>query len=87
MINADVEVASVVSENEHRNDGVFIADADQTIVGSEKEHWNEEIVETYRELLLSGRKRYPDQPTRKRRNFRKRAEILFCRRGSCTTRR
>ena len=65
MMNADVEVASVVSENEHRNEDVFITDADEAIVGSEKEHWNEEIVETYREFLLSGRKRYPDLLTRK----------------------
>ena len=66
MMNAGVEVARVVSENEHRNENVFIADADEAIVGSEKEHWSEEIVDTYRELLLSSRKRYPDPPTRKR---------------------
>ena len=54
MMNADMEAASVVSENENRNEDVFIADADEAIVKSEKEHWNEEIVETYREFLLSG---------------------------------
>ena len=82
MMKADVEVLSVVSENEHRNED----EADEAIVGSEKEHWNEEIVETYREFLLSGKKTYPDLPTRKRRNFRNKAEIFLCRKGSCTTR-
>ena len=53
-MNADVEEVSVVSQNEHRNEDVFIADADKAIVGSEKEHWNEEIAETEREFLLSG---------------------------------
>ena len=41
MMNADVEVARVVSENEHRKEDVFIAYADEVIVGSEKDHWNE----------------------------------------------
>ena len=81
MMNVDVEVASVVSKNERRNEDVFIADADEAIVGSEKEHWNEEIVGTYRKFLLPGRKRYPDLPTRKRRDFRKRAGNFIVQEG------
>ena len=34
MMNADMEVASSLNEKEHRNDDIFIADADEAIVGS-----------------------------------------------------
>ena len=38
-----------------------------------KEYWGEEVVQAYKEFLLSSGKKYPDLPKDQRRNFRKRA--------------
>ena len=38
-----------------------------------KEYWGEEVVEAYKEFLLSCGKKYPDLSKDQRRNFRKRA--------------
>ena len=89
MLNADMEVASVVSENEHRNKDAFIVDADEAIVGSEKKHWNEEIaVMTCTESFccLAGRD-IPIDRLKSDEISGRELEILLCRKGSCTTRR
>ena len=41
MMNADVEDASIESDKQHRDEDIFIADADKAIVKSKKEHWNQ----------------------------------------------
>ena len=51
---------------------VLNAEVDEVIV-ERGEYWNEEIVENYKEFLLSAGKKYPNLPKDKRRNFRKRA--------------